>query len=40
MGLLMVQSVKHSTLDIASGHDLRVMKSSPVSGSALGMDPA
>jgi len=29
------QSVKHLTLDLGSGHDLRVMGSSPASGSAL-----
>ena len=29
----MAQSDKHPTLDFGSGHDLRVMKLSPVSGS-------
>ena len=44
----MTQSVKHPTLDFGAGHDLmvqvmilaQVMRSSPVSGSALNMDPA
>ena len=31
---------KHPTLDFSSGHGLRVMKASPKSGSALGMEPA
>ena len=31
----MAQSVKHPTLDFSSGHDPRVVGSSPVSGSAL-----
>ena len=34
------QSVKHPTLDFSLGHDLRVMRSSPTSGSTLGMEPA
>jgi len=34
------QSVKHPTLDFSSGHDLRFMISSPMSGSALSMEPA
>ena len=29
------QSVKHQTLDFGSGHDLRVVRSSPTSGSVL-----
>ena len=32
----MAQSIKHLTLDFGSGHDLKVMRSSPMSGSALG----
>ena len=34
------QSVKQSTLDFSSGHDLRVMSSSPESGSVLRAEPA
>jgi len=34
------QSVKHPTLDFSSGHDLGVVRSSPVLGFALGMEPA
>ena len=37
--LLVAQSVKHLTLDFNSGHDLRVLKSSPALGSMLGMEP-
>ena len=33
------QLVKHPTLDFTSGLDLRVMGSSPVLGSTLGMEP-
>jgi len=33
-------SVKRATLDFSSGHDLRVLRSSPKSGSVLGMEPA
>ena len=36
----MAQSVKHPTLDFISGHDLRVLTSSPTSGSVLGEEPA
>ena len=36
----MAQSVEYLTLDFGSGHDLRVVRSSPASGSALGMEPA
>ena len=36
MGLL----VKHPAFDFGSGHDLRVVESSPVSGSVLDMEPA
>ena len=39
-GAWVAQSVKHPTFDFCSGHDLRVMGSSPTSGSALGVDPA
>ena len=31
----MAQSFEHPTLDFNSGHDLRVMGSSPVSGSVM-----
>ena len=34
------QSVKRPTLDFGSGHDLMVMRSSPMSGSILGMELA
>jgi len=34
------QSVKHPTLAFGSGHDLRVVRSSPVSGSMLGVEAA
>ena len=36
----MAQLSKHPTLDFGSGHDLRVVRSSPASGSKLGVDPA
>ena len=36
----MAQSVKQLTLDFGSGHDLRVVRSSPMSGSVLGAEPA
>ena len=36
----MAQVVMHLTLDIGSGHDLMVMRSSPESGSVLGRKPA
>ena len=32
-------SVKYLTLDFCSGHDLRVMRSSPTLGSIVGMTP-
>jgi len=35
-----VQSGKRPTLDLGSGHDLRVVTSSPASGSTLGVQPA
>ena len=34
------QRVKHPTLDFGSGHDLRVMGLSPVSGSTLDIESA
>ena len=34
------QSVEHPTLDFSSGHDARVVGSSPVPGSALSVEPA
>ena len=39
-GPWVAQSVKHPTLDSGSGHDLRVVRSSPVLGFTLGMEPA
>ena len=36
----MAQSVEHWTLDFGSGHDLRVMGSSPVSGTVLSVASA
>lgn len=36
----MTQSVKLRTLDSDSGHDLRVGRPSPASGSVLGVEPA
>jgi len=36
----MAQPVKPLTLDFGSGHDLGVVRSSPMSGHVLGMDPA
>ena len=39
-GAWAAQSVEHLTLDFGSGHDLRVVRLSPVLGSALGMEPA
>ena len=36
----MAQSVEHLTLDFGSGHDPRVMGSSPASGSELSVKPA
>ena len=32
MGTWVAQSVKHLTLDFSSGHDVRVMRSSPMAG--------
>ena len=39
-GAWVAQWVEHLTLDFASGHDPRVMGSSPVSGSAWSMERA
>jgi len=39
-GAWVVQLVKHPTLGFSSGDDLRVMRSSPASGSTLSMEPA
>ena len=36
----MAQLIEHPTLDFGSGHDLRVVRLSPVLGSALGIEPA
>ena len=35
----MSQSVKHLTPDFDLGHDLRVLRSSPISSSVLSMEP-
>ena len=34
------QSIKCPTLDVGSGHDLTVVRSSPLLGSTLAMEPA
>ena len=39
-GAWVAQSVEHLTLDFGSGHDLRVVRSSPLSGSMLGVESA
>ena len=39
-GTWVAQAVKALTLDFGSGHDLRVMRVSPESGSVLRVDPA
>ena len=39
-GALVAYSVKHLTLDLGSGHDLRVVRLSSVMGSALGVESA
>ena len=39
-GASVAQLVKRLTLDFGSGHDLRVVRLSPTSGSALGVKPA
>lgn len=38
-GACVSQSVKHLTLDLGTGLDLRVMSSSPMMGSMLGVQP-
>ena len=38
-GVWVAQLIKHLTLDLSSGFDLRVMSLSPVLGSTLGMEP-
>jgi len=38
-GTSVAQSVKHLTVDLSSGPDLRVMSSSSMLGSMLGMEP-
>lgn len=38
-GTWVVQSVKHLTLDLSSGFDLKVVSSGPTLGSPLGMEP-
>ena len=39
-GAWVAQSVECLTLDFSSGHDLRVVGSSPASGSVLSTEPA
>ena len=39
-GAWVAQLVKHLTLDFDSGHDLMIMRLSPMSDSALGVEPA
>jgi len=39
-GAWVAQLVKRLTLDFGSGHDLKIMRSSPVSGSMLRVEPA
>ena len=39
-GTWVAQSVKHPALDFGSGHDLSMVRLSPVSVSRLGMEPA
>jgi len=38
-GAWVAQLVKHLTFDLSSGFDLRVMSSSPMLGSVLGVEP-
>ena len=38
-GVWVAQSVKHPTLDLSSGHDPRVRRSSPALGSVLSVEP-
>lgn len=39
-GVSMAQLVKHPILDFGSGHDLRVVRLRPASGSSLGVESA
>ena len=39
-GVWVAQSLEHLTLDFGSGHDLRVVRWSPMSGSVLCEEPA
>ena len=39
-GAWVAQWLQYLTLELGSGHDPRVMRSSPVSGSTLSMEPA
>ena len=39
-GTWVAQSAEHPTLDFSSGHDPRAMGSSPMSDSALNVEPA
>ena len=39
-GTWMAQSVEHLILDFGLGHDLMVLRLSPLSGSVLGVEPA
>jgi len=39
-GTWAARSVKHPTLELSSGLDLRVVSSSPMLGSMLGVEPA
>lgn len=39
-GTWVAQRVKHLTLDFGSGHDLRVVSSSPALGFMLDVEPA
>ena len=39
-GTWVAQSIKHLALGFSSGHDLRVMRWSPVAGSSMGMESA
>ena len=39
-GAWMAQSVERLMLDFSSGHNPRIMGSSPISGSALSVEPA
>ena len=39
-GAWVAQSIKHLTLDLGSGHDLTVVRLSPMFGSTLSVEPA